>query len=73
MLTGPFALRVWALPKYEHFVPGSFSQTLQDRAPRFWKWVLAVVAKTSVTAVWDEDLVVVRTSDRVEKQRSIAS
>jgi hypothetical protein len=38
----------------------------------FWKWVLAVVAETSVTAVWDEDLVVARTSDRVEKQRSIA-
>lgn len=71
-MTGPFILRVWALPKYEHLVPGFVLQALQDGAPMFWKWVLAVVAETSVTAVWDEDLVVARTSDRVEKQRSIA-
>jgi glutathione S-transferase len=73
VLTGPFILRVWALPKYEHLVPGYVPRALQDRAPVFWKWVLAVVAETSVTAVWDEDLVVARTSDRVEKQRSVAS
>lgn len=72
MLTGPFTLRVWALPKYEQLVPGFVPEALQDRAPKFWKWVRAVVAEQSVTAVWDEDLVVARTFDKIEKLRSAA-
>jgi hypothetical protein len=68
-LTGPFILRVWALPKYEQLVPGFVPQALQDRAPNFWKWVRAIVAEPPVTAVWDEGLVVARTFDKIEKQK----
>lgn len=71
-MAGPFLLRVYALPKYERLVPGFVPQAIQDRAPNFWRWTRAVVADTSVTAVWDEDLVVARTLDRIEKQRLIA-
>ena len=72
MLTGPFLLRVFALPKYERLVPSFVPKALEDRAPNFWRWAQAVTAEKSVTAVWDEELVVRRTLERIEKMRKEA-
>lgn len=72
MLTGPFLLRVLALPKYEQLVPSFVSNLLEDRAPNFWRWLHAVTVEKSVTAVWDEELVVRRTLDKINTKRKEA-
>ena len=72
MLTGPFILRVLTLPKYEQLVPSFVPKALEDRAPSFWRWAQAVAAEESVTAIWDEELVVRRTLERMDKMRKAA-
>ena len=67
MLTGPFLLRVLTLPKYEQLLPSFVPKALEDRAPNFWRWAQAVVAEESVTAIWDEELVVRRTLERIHR------
>lgn len=64
-MIGPFLLRVSAFPKYETLVPLFLAPGLREEAPKFWAWTQAVVAQESVTATWDEDLVVRRTLERI--------
>lgn len=68
-MTGPFLLRVLTLPKYEQLVPSFVPKGLEDKAPNFWRWAQAVTVEKSVSAVWDEELVVRRTLERIDKMR----
>ncbi|KAL2833848.1 thioredoxin-like protein [Aspergillus cavernicola] len=68
--TGSFLLRVLSLPKHADILPNFMLQSLQERAPNFWKWSHAVIAEESVTAVWDEENVVRRTLERIKKQQA---
>ncbi|OQU94092.1 Glutathione S-transferase, domain-containing protein [Cladophialophora immunda] len=72
VLTGPFLLRVLTLPNYEQLVPSFVPKALEDGAPNFWTWTRAVAAEKSVTAAWDEELVVRRTLERIDKMRTAA-
>ena len=67
--TGSFLLRVFSLPKHEDMAPIFILELLEDRAPNFWTWGQAVVAEKTVTAVWDEELVVRRAREKIEKIR----
>jgi glutathione S-transferase len=69
-MTGPFVLRMLAYPKYQQLVPDSLLVELEERAPKVWSWAHAVVTQKSVLAIWDEDLVVRRTLERIEKMKS---
>lgn len=72
VLTGPFLLRVLTLPKHEQLVPGFVAGALERDAPSFYRWAQAVTAEKSVTAIWDEELVVRRTLDRIAKTKTVA-
>lgn len=67
VLTGPFILRAFALSKYEDLLPGSILTTLEEKAPNFWKWGQAVIAEKSVTAIWDEDVIIKASRARIQK------
>jgi glutathione S-transferase len=69
-MTGPFVLRILALPKHEQLMSGSILVSLKKRAPSFWAWAHATAAQKSVVAIWDEDLVVRRTMERIEKMKN---
>ncbi|EXJ83451.1 hypothetical protein A1O1_07074 [Capronia coronata CBS 617.96] len=70
VLTAPFLLRVLTLPKHDELVPSFVPETLERRAPKSYRWAQAVTAEQSVTAIWDEDLVVKRTLERIEKRKA---
>ncbi|KIW18016.1 hypothetical protein PV08_02303 [Exophiala spinifera] len=70
VLLGPFLLRVLALPKHDHLVPGSLPDALEREAPRFYAWAQIVTTVNSVTAIWDEDLVVRLTLERIAKMKA---
>lgn len=53
-------------------MPNSLLQSLEEKAPDFWKWGHAVIAEKSVTAIWDEDNVVKLTIARIAKMRAAA-
>jgi len=71
-MIAPFLLRVLALPRYEQLVPSFVPKALEDRTPNFWRWAQAVTAEKSVTAVWDEELVVRRTFERIDSMSKTA-
>ncbi|KAH6684811.1 thioredoxin-like protein [Plectosphaerella plurivora] len=71
VLTGPFLLRVLKYPNHNMLVPARLLDDIQQTAPKFWEWAQAVTSQPSVLSVWDEDLVVTRTLEKVEKQRSM--
>lgn len=62
-------LRILKYPNYAELVPGSVLTCLQERAPVFWNWAHAVAAESSVTAIWDEALVVQRTLERITRSK----
>jgi glutathione S-transferase len=49
-------------------LPSFVLQSLEEKAPNFWKWGHAVIAESTVTAVWNEEDVVKRTLERIKKQ-----
>jgi glutathione S-transferase len=57
-------------PKHEVLVPERLVEDLSRRAPEFWQWAQAVISEPSVTSEWDEDLVVKRTLEKIERKRS---
>ncbi|KAK5461303.1 hypothetical protein LTS15_003366 [Exophiala xenobiotica] len=67
--TGSFLLRVFSLPKHEDMAPSFIPKLLEERAPNFWRWGHAVMAENSVTSVWDEELVVRRTREKIDNIR----
>ncbi|KAF4951332.1 hypothetical protein FGADI_7530 [Fusarium gaditjirri] len=71
-LTGPFLLRVLKYPNHEMLVPARLVKDLTLRAPSFWKWAQAVISEPSVTSVWNENLVVERTLEKIEKKRNMS-
>ena len=70
VMIGPFLLRVLSLPKYKQLVPSSLLSKLQAETPSFWNWAQIVTANESVTAIWDEDLVIMRTMERLAKMHN---
>ncbi|KAH6643704.1 thioredoxin-like protein [Boeremia exigua] len=69
VLAGPFVLRVLKYPSHAELVPNCVLTRLQERAPLFWSWAHAIEAKSSVTAIWDEALVVERTLERIKRSK----
>jgi glutathione S-transferase len=51
-------------------LPSFILNSLEDKAPNFWKWGHAVIAEKSVTAVWDEENVVQRTLEKIKKHQA---
>lgn len=72
MQIGSFLLRLLSFPKYD-IIPKSLLSELESKAPAFWKWANAVVKEESVTYIWDEEAVAVRTKARLEKLRAEAA
>lgn len=70
--TASFIIRALAFAKHEELLPKSVKTTLEAKAPNFWKWAQAVSAEKSVTAVWDEDVVINRTLKRIRDRAAAA-
>ena len=69
-LTGPFLLRLKAFGN-AGLIHGALVKGLQT-TPNFQKWVDKVTSQESVTYIWDEEKVVSRFKERIEKAKSEA-
>lgn len=68
-LTGPFVLRLKVFAKHG-LLPASLVHALKETTPNFYKWSEAVVASPSVTGIFDEELMVAKTKERLVKARA---
>ncbi|KAF2652687.1 glutathione-S-transferas-like protein omega 1 [Lophiostoma macrostomum CBS 122681] len=69
-LTAPFIIRLYALSKKD-VVPKSLVAGL-EALPNFSKWAAEVIKQESVTYVFDEEKIVSRTVQRIEKLKAQA-
>lgn len=46
---------------------------LEAKAPAFWKWANAVIAKNSVRYIWDAEAVADRTKAKIAKNKAEAA
>lgn len=66
----PFLIRMYAMGR-GGLLPKSFVEKL-DGLPNFSKWAKAVMARESVTYVFDEETTVKKTAARIEKMKAQA-
>lgn len=66
--TAPFLLRFYAMSDGE-LLPKSLKEGL-EKLPHFGKWAKAVMERESVLGIWDEEVVVRRTKERMEKMKA---
>lgn len=69
--TAPFVLRFYAMAKDGALLPASFKDGM-DALPNFGKWAREVIQQKSVLSIWDEEKVVTRTKERIEKMKAPA-
>jgi glutathione S-transferase len=65
-------LRALEFPQYG-ILPQSLTKGLETKAPAFWKWANAVIAKESVRYIWDGQAVADRTKARIAKLKAEAA
>jgi len=54
-------------------LPQSLVKGLEAKAPAFWKWANAVIAKDSVRYIWDAEAVADRTKAKIAKNKAEAA
>lgn len=70
--TASFLLRVLELPDYG-ILPKSLTKGLEAKAPAFWKWANAVIAKESVRYIWNAEQVADRTKAKIAQLKEQAA
>lgn len=68
---GPFVIRAVTLSKHGVY-PVSLNRSIADTTPNFHKWAAAVSQHPSITAVFDEDVIVARSRAKRERMRKAA-
>ncbi|KAK3342112.1 thioredoxin-like protein [Lasiosphaeria hispida] len=68
VLTGSFAIRLLSNTKHGIY-PASLLESLKTQAPNFAKWAEVVAAHPSVSAIYDESVVIPNTKARIAKIR----
>ncbi|KAI8611642.1 thioredoxin-like protein [Chytriomyces sp. MP71] len=74
VLTGSFVIRLVALLKgnvYPH--SADFTAQLKEKTPNFYQWANAVANHPSVTSIFNEESIVEKTRERLQKARAAAA
>ncbi|KAK7941135.1 uncharacterized protein PG986_013522 [Apiospora aurea] len=71
VITGPFVIRAVTLSKHGVY-PTSLNRQIEDKAPNFHKWAIAVSNHPSITAVFDEQVHVARSRAKRDRMRKAA-
>ncbi|KAK6864011.1 hypothetical protein PG995_000539 [Apiospora arundinis] len=71
VITGPFVIRAVTLSKHGVY-PTSLNRQIEEKAPNFHKWAIAVSNHPSITAVFDEQVHVARSRAKRERMRKAA-
>ncbi|KAK8088081.1 glutathione S-transferase [Apiospora hydei] len=71
VITGPFVIRAVTLSKHGVY-PTSLNRLIEDKAPNFHKWAIAVSNHPSITAVFDEQVHVARSRAKRDRMRKAA-
>ncbi|KAK8126765.1 Glutathione S-transferase domain-containing protein [Apiospora kogelbergensis] len=71
VITGPFVIRAVTLSKHGVY-PVSLNRQIEEKAPNFHKWAIAVSNHPSITAVFDEQVHVARSRAKRERMRKAA-
>ncbi|KAI0015754.1 thioredoxin-like protein [Xylariomycetidae sp. FL0641] len=69
VLTGPFIVRLWTAPR-QGLLPAQFVQGLSERVPNFCRWAEEVAKHPSVTAIFDEKAVALRSKQRAAAMKA---
>ncbi|WQF79499.1 Putative glutathione S-transferase, Thioredoxin-like superfamily, glutathione transferase family [Colletotrichum destructivum] len=69
VLTGSFTLRLFSFAKHE-LVPKTILSSLEERAPAFYKWAQVVNATPSVNGIYNEEVVVEKTRERISSMKA---
>ncbi|KAH7322659.1 glutathione S-transferase domain-containing protein [Stachybotrys elegans] len=64
VLTGSFTLRLFSFAKYG-LVPESILNSLEQKAPNFYKWAHVVNNTPSVNGIYEEETIVERTKNKL--------
>lgn len=67
--TAPFVLRFYAMAKDGELLPSSFLEGM-NALPNFSKWAREVIKKDSVLSIWNEEKIITRTKERMQKMKS---
>lgn len=68
---GPFVIRAVTLSRHEVY-PASLNSQIAEKAPNFKKWADAVCSHTSITRIFDEDVIVARSRAKRARMRKAA-
>lgn len=71
VVTGPFVVRAVALSRHGVY-PHGLNEQIEAAAPRFWRWARAVCEHPSITAVFEEDVIVARSIAKRGRMREAA-
>lgn len=71
VITGPFVIRAVTLSKHGVY-PTSLNRQIEDQAPNFHRWAIAVSDHASITAVFDEQVHVARSRAKRDRMRKVA-
>ncbi|KAK7908522.1 glutathione S-transferase [Apiospora marii] len=71
VITGPFAIRAVTLSKHGVY-PTSLNRQIEEQAPNFHRWAIAVSSHPSITAVFDEQVHVARSRAKRDRMRKAA-
>lgn len=71
VMMGPFLLRAATLSKHGVY-PQSLNNLIEEKAPNFRRWAVAVCKHPSVTSVFQEDVIVARSKAKRSRMRQAA-
>ncbi|KAI0133921.1 thioredoxin-like protein [Xylariales sp. AK1849] len=71
VMMGPFVIRAVTLSKHGVY-PTSLNQFIEEKTPNFHKWATAVSSHSSITTIFDEDIIVARSWAKRARMRNAA-
>ncbi|ORY61573.1 thioredoxin-like protein [Pseudomassariella vexata] len=71
VIMGPFVIRAVTLSKHGVY-PTSLNAQIEAQTPNFYKWATAVCSHPSITAVFDEEVIVARSRAKRTRMRVAA-
>ena len=71
VIMGPFVIRAVTLSKHGVYPTGLNTQ-IEQKAPNFYKWSSAVCKHTSITSIFDENVIVARSRAKRARMRAAA-